>query len=514
MKENQCFAGILLNYLTETVKVLSVLLVTPVMLRLLGQQEYGLYQMVSSVVSGLSLLNFGFGSAYLRYYARYQAAQEESRFAGLNGLFFLLFSGLAILCLLCGLLMMRYTRQIFGDGLSCMELQKAQSLILVLTSSLAVTLFGGLFDCQILAQERFLFQKLLCLVQAVLNPLLTVPLLYLGYGSKAVVLVSLGLSVSVCLGNIFYCRYRIKMVISFRNLPVSELRELWGFAFFLFLNQIIDQVNWSVDKFLLGRMCGTGAVAVYGVGGQINTLYVQMSTAIAAVFAPKVNRIAAKTADNEALSRLMAKVGRGQMMILGLVLSGFLLFGREFLTLWAGRGYEQAYAVALLLMLPITIPLIQNLGLEILRTRNRHRVRSLVCSGLAICNLLLSIWLIPKFGAPGAAAGTAAALLAGNVLFMNWYYRNRLRLNMVHFWKEILPILRVAGGTLVIGVAVKCCFSISDWWQLIFVIGLYTLGYCAAMWCLVLNSREKQLLQSVIRKKNKGTGKACPPGVR
>ena len=37
---------------------------------------------------------------------------------------------------------------------------------------------------------------------------------------------------------------------------------MWVFTFFIFLNQIIDQINWSVDKFLLGRLAGTTAVAV------------------------------------------------------------------------------------------------------------------------------------------------------------------------------------------------------------------------------------------------------------
>ena len=504
MKHSQRGAGILLNYLTEGVRVLSVLLVTPAVLRFLGQQEYGLYQMAVSLVSGLGLLNVGFGSAYLRHYSRYLSEGKMHRIPDLNGMFLLIFSLLACLCLLGGWLLAHGGTGIFGKGLSFEELEKARKLILLLTVSLAITLLGSVFDCQLLAREQFVFQKLLRLLQTLLNPLLTLPLLLLGYGSEAMVLVSLLLCAGVTAGNGFYCRNRLHMRVSFQDLPLSELRELWGFVFFLFLNQMIDQVNWSVDKFLLGRMSGTAAVAVYSVGGQINTLYVQMSTAISAVFAPKVNRMAAQSADNEELSCLMASVGRGQMMVLGLILTGFALFGKEFLALWAGPGYEEAYTVALLLMVPVTVPLIQNIGLEILRARNRHRARSLVCAALAAGNILLSITLIPKFGASGAAVGTAIALAAGNVLFMNWYYRSRLKLNMSHFRKELQGILPALCGALAAGRLLKSGFCIRSWWQLLVFAGLYAMGYAVIFWRFALNNREKQGLKAMLRKKEKG----------
>lgn len=67
MKINQRKAGVILSYAGEIVKILVNLIYTPIMLRLLGQSEYGLYQLVYSVVSYLSLLSLGFGSSYLRF---------------------------------------------------------------------------------------------------------------------------------------------------------------------------------------------------------------------------------------------------------------------------------------------------------------------------------------------------------------------------------------------------------------------------------------------------------------
>lgn len=290
------------------------------------------------------------------------------------------------------------------------------------------------------------------------------------------------------------------MRISFRSLQFSLLKELWGFTFFIFLTQIIDQVNWSVDKFLLGRMAGTTAVAVYGIGGQINSLYIQMSTAVSNVFVPKVNRIVAETDDNSELTHLMTRVGRVQILILGLIVMGFVFFGRPFIRLWAGKGYDESYWVAMMLILPVTIPLVQNLGIEIQRAKNMHQARSVVYACLAVGNVVLSIFLIHLWGCVGAAAGTAVAMILGNGLFMNWYYHKRIGLNMVVFWKEICAMLP--------GFAVMCLFGFAyirfvriDGWLLLLISAMvFTVVYAAVMWLLGMNTYEKRLCKSILLK--------------
>lgn len=499
MSGDQRRVGILLNFLTEGVKILSALLYTPLMLRLLGQREYGLYQLAVSLISWLGLLNFGFGSGYLRQFARYQVRGDEAGISRLNGMFTLIFGSLAVLSLLCGGVLTAHAPWVLGGGLTPKELEKAEVLLKMLTLNLALTLGGSLFDCHITAREQFLFQKLLRLVQAACSPFLTLPLLLLGYGSEAVVLVSLVLTGAVFLGNGIYCRKKLHMALSFRNLRLWEQKKLWIFVFFVFLNQVIDQVNWSVDKILLGRMQGTAAVAVYGVGAQINSLYLQMSTAISAVFAPKVHRLAAQSGDTLGLSRLLAQVGSVQAAVLGLPLTGFLLFGRAFLALWAGSGYEEAYRVALLLMVPVTVPLVQNLGIEIQRAWNQHQTRSMVYACLAAGNVLLSTLLIPRWGCTGAAAGTAVSLILGNGLFMNWYYQKRLKLDMGLFWKRILEIIPVWILAFSLGMVLLARVDVDSWGTFLGAVFLYSAGYAVLLVLWI--------------KKKRGQENSCPRGI-
>ena len=135
MRINQLKAGVILTYLSQAIHVLSSMLYTPIMLRLLGQSEYGLYQLVSSVVSYLGLLNLGFGAGYIRFYSKYKAENDELKIKRLNGMYLIVFTILGLLSLICGAIMVLNTSVIFGDGLSTAELSKAKVLMIMMVMS-------------------------------------------------------------------------------------------------------------------------------------------------------------------------------------------------------------------------------------------------------------------------------------------------------------------------------------------------------------------------------------------
>ena len=60
---NQRTAGIALSYATLGVQVVVMLAYTPFVLRILGQEEFGLYQLVQSVIASLGMLSLGFSGA-------------------------------------------------------------------------------------------------------------------------------------------------------------------------------------------------------------------------------------------------------------------------------------------------------------------------------------------------------------------------------------------------------------------------------------------------------------------
>ncbi len=56
----------------------------------------------------------------------------------------------------------------------------------------------------------------------------------------------------------------------------------------IFLNSIMDKINWNVDKFILGIIYGATVVTIYSVASQLDKIYLNFSTVIAGVMLPKV----------------------------------------------------------------------------------------------------------------------------------------------------------------------------------------------------------------------------------
>ena len=503
MKTNQLKLGVLLSYTSMALNMVVQLVYTPVMIRLLGQSEYGLYTLVGSVVSYLSLFSLGFTGAYLRFYSRFSQKGDRTGVARLNGMFLTLFLLMSVAALVCGMALSQFTRELFGTNLTDEELSKAQVLMQILVVNVALTFPSSVFDSIVSAHEQFLFQRILQLAGVVFNPLICLPLLLMGHGSVAVVSVTTGITIAKLAANIWFCLFKIHAPFEFRHFNFGLLKEIGAFSFFLFLNMIIDQVNWSVDKFILGRVAGTGAVAVYGVGSMINSMFQQFSTAISSVFAPRVNRIAADHEDtmNQQFTSLFTRVGRIQFIVLGLIASGMIFFGQYFITnIYATSEYSDAYAVALLLILPAIIPLIQNVGLEIQRSVNKHQFRSIIYLFMAVANTIISIPLAFLYGPAGAALGTAISLLVANGLIMNWYYQKALGIGIGTFWKSIASLAKGLIVPVVLGVFIMCKVTFHGLLDFAIWVFIYTVVYAVSFWLLGMNDSEKQLIIKPLQK--------------
>ena len=261
-----------------------------------------------------------------------------------------------------------------------------------------------------------------------------------------------------------------------------------------------NQINWTVDTTLLGIISGTAATAIYGVGAQINQYYMALSTSISGVFTPQINRIVARGEGDEQLTRLFTRVGRIQFMLLMLVLTGFIFVGMPFIQAWGGAEYAPAYWVALLLIGPVTVPLIQNIGIEIQRAKNMHQFRSKVYFCMAIGNAIVSVPLGMKFGGIGCALGTAISMIVGNGFIMNWYYQTHIGLDMVYFWKRILGIVPAMLPAVALGVAAVRLHTFTGYSGVLTFAVPYAAVYAAGLYRFAMDESERDMVRSVVRK--------------
>ena len=500
LRIDQIKAGAVLSYLSMGLSTVISLVYTPIMIQRLGDSEFGVYQTVLPIISYLNLLSFGLGSAYIRYYSRAKAENDKKGMAKLNGMFFLTYIVLGALVLAIGFLLAGHGDIIFGKKLTAAEVALGEKLLRIMTVNAAITFPISAFESHVTINEQYIFQKVVALGRQVLNPLILIPLLLMGYRSVTLTVMSLVFTVLSGILNVTFCLTKLKMPFSFRSYDFKLMREMVGFTTFVFIGIVVDNLNWSIDRLLLAWIHGTTSVTIYTVAAQLNVYYQSFATAISNLLIPRVNRIVAEGRPIRELDRLFIRVGRLQFILLGCIFWGFVAVGRAFVVLWGGDAkFAVDYAVTLVLFGATLWANIQMLGYEILRAKNMHRFSSLVYLLIALGNTAISIPLCMKWDVLGAAIGTALATGAG-MLVMNRYYHRQVGLDIPRFWlriRHLVPAMVLPGGAAVLAAVF---LSPGGYLQIAGILCVFVAIYGGSMWLFGMDRYERELFAGPVRK--------------
>lgn len=430
--------GAILSYFNILIKNIVNILYIPFLLRFVGQSEYGLFQMTNSTVMSLSLLSMGFSSAYVKYYINYKVKEDNRSISKLNGFYLLLFSLISILSLILGFFLVKNSDLFFGSTLNESELNLTKYLMFFLVINVAITFPSSVFDANILANEKFVFQQVRQILQSLLPPLIAVPLIISGSGVLSIVISQTIVTLIFLILNIHFCIVKLNMKFIFKPLPRVILIDLCTFSFFVFLNQVVDIVNNNVPNFILGMFVGAKGVATFSIATQLKNIFFMLSVSLSNVFIPKINKMVSSGESNDALIRIMIKIGRIQMSILLFFLGGYIILGKFFMLKWAGDTTGLSYILTISMVIPAIPPLTQNIGIEIQRAYNKHFFRSVSFTICALLNTFITVYCTKTFGVIGSPIGYIFSLVVANGFLMNWYYKNRMQLDIVKYWKNVL----------------------------------------------------------------------------
>jgi len=501
MAVNQRKAGAVLSYSIIILNTLVGLLYIPYMLRKMGQNEYGLYALVASVIGYLTILDFGFGNAVIRYTAKFRAEGKEDKQSPMYGMFILLYSLIGVIALLAGCILYFNVDNIFGKSMAVWELDKARILMIIMVLNIAFTFPLSVFRGIITAYEDFIFIRVIQLVRIVLNTVVMIILLSYGYKAISMALVMTFFNFATLIINYLYSKHRLKIKIQFKHIEFGFLREVLLYSFWIFLNIIMDKIYWSTGQFVLGAISGTVAVAVFAVAIQLETMYMSFSTAISGVFLPKVTSMISTGSGNKKISDLFIRIGRVQNYVVLFIVMGFMIFGQQFIYYWAGKNYSDAYYIALMFFVALLVPLIQNIGILILQAKNQLKFRSLLYVCIALFCLALQIPLAKYYGGIGCAIAISGSLLLGQGLIMNIYYHKVQHLNIIRFWKQII---KISVPLLVISFSIKWILNVYfpsySIIELILFVTLFSIVYWGVAITVSMNKYEKDLILKPILK--------------
>ncbi len=492
---NELKAGAVINYVSIVVRLATSFLLTPFVIKCLGVEEYGLFMLSSSVILWLSLTDFGLGGTVNKYVATYHAKGEKEQEAHFLGQSMMLFSALGLLTLLVGVVCFFYLDVFFPD-LNARQHEALEIMYLLTLGNLILAFPLRPLGCVPGAYLKFIVPGVVHLAMSLVNAGLTVLLLFWGYRAIGLTVLHVVIAVASLLWGLYYTIRCLGVRIIFRKPDLPLYRELFTFSLWILLNQLMDLFYWRAGTPILASMSGMAAVTIFTIGISFSQYFMTASTAISGVIGPKIMHMVALDASKEELTHMMVRVGRLQVVILVLILCGFAVYGETFLRLWVGSsigaGTWTAWLGALLVLIPLTLPLTQNMGLALLQAMNIHKGRAIILFYSSVICVVLGVVLSHFYGAIGMFIGTAISLTIGQCIMINIYYHRRAGLNMFTFFrKTFVPLILPVALFLAIGVGMSYFLQVNNWIEFFAQAGCYGALGVLLLFFLYFNKDER-----------------------
>lgn len=502
--------SVILSYIMMVFEVLSTLLLTPFILKSLGQAEYGVYKLSSSITSYLLLLDLGVGSAVVRYVSKYRInnqLEENRKFFGVSLIFYIL---IAVITLFVGLVLYCVFPIAFSVGLTHEETILGQKLLVFTILNAAVTLGTATFPNIIIAYEKFAFQKGWSIFQIILKIIFTYVALRLGMKSLSIVVIHLILTILTRSVFGIYVFLKIKLKPKFKGLNFGFIKGIIVFSAFILLQMVATHLNTMIGPVLLGAIVpsATLTIAIYGVGTQIIQYFQSISSAFNSILMPGIVKLVEHDVTSNKIQSEMIRIGRIIFSVLAIIFVCFILYGKQFISVWVGDENLPAFYVTVILMFAYLIINVSDMGGQILWAKNQHKEQSVIKLIIVILNIFLTVILIKWNPLLGVTIGTFVSLMLGDVVLMNVLFKKKIGISLSkYYWgllKGILPSLIIAGGLGYLFSLLK----LSGWLGFICNVAFTVMVYGICMLLFGFNKYEKNLVSSLFSKKlfkgNKG----------
>jgi O-antigen/teichoic acid export membrane protein len=340
---------------------------------------------------------------------------------------------------------------------------------------------------------------MISILKSIIKPFLAYALLMINPIAVTLSVVQLVLSLFLLVCFYIYDRgiLKVRFTLSSFNKPLAK--DMLTFSFFLIVIAIVDQMYWQAGKLFLGALVGTASVAIFSFAVQITQQYVTISSSLSVLIFPKVSKLVVAIDKNiDELNTLFIRYSRIQIIVLGLILSGFILFGKQFIALWIGQKYELVYYLTLSFMVPFTWDLTQNFGLLVLNAMNLHRYRAFLYFIVVLLYIAVCYPVIKTYGVIGCAILSGVCILIGNGLGLSVLYSKigHLRMRSYFYWLiRIIPIAIIALG---FGVMIITSIPVISWRGLILQGLVFCIVYAIGVFFLYLSKLERTAIIAFI----------------
>ena len=490
---SQLKKGALLSYVNIALTNLIGLILTPFIIRSLGDSEYGLNTLIGSVIAYFSLMDLGLNNTVVRFVAKYRAVKDKSGEEKFLGTIFLIYIFISLIILILGIIMYYNLDNIFVKSLTDEEMVKAKIMFQILIFNMVIVLPGGAFTAICNAYESFVWPRMISIIKYISRALLIVAILNLGGRSISLVIIDTGLNILFFTITFVFVIRKLKVKFNFKNLDIPLLKTIFNYSIWIFLLGITSQFLWNAGQIILGAQTDTKTVAYYAVGIMLGGYYGAFSAAISGVFLPRATQMSINSSKEEILE-MMIRIGRISLIVLLFIFTGFVIFGKEFIVVWVGESYMSSYFIAVIIMFAFTLPLILNFANSLIEAYNKVRYKVTIYFIFFTLGLVLGYYLVPEYKEIGMIVGVSTGWMISQIVLIVFYHK-KMGLNMFAFFKQtfnriVIPVILLLAVGMFLNTKLPATIM-----ALIIKIGVYALMYWALMYFYSMNSYEKNLFR-------------------
>jgi O-antigen/teichoic acid export membrane protein len=494
------------NYLNQFVMAALAVVVTPILVRGLGKEAFGVWALASASVVFFDLLKFGFGRAAIKYVAESHALNDTERTrkviatscAALSvpGLTLLVASpGLAILF---GMLVEHRLGTPNPDLVSA-----AKIFVLISMIDMAVAIPADIFGSTLMGFQRYDLLNISLAATAIAQAASWAAILAMGGGLVAIGVATLTFSLGSQLARYLMVRHLAGGAPLRRRYVDRDLvMPLMSMSGWIAVTDIADFVISRIDTLVVGLIIGIPQAGVYAVGQKLSAFAGRFTSPVAALFFPHASELAAK-GDREGLRKTLyagTRIGVSIATPLVLVLA---VLAKPALNAWVGSGYQRAAWVVILLSASTLVATFSRTVIYVLRGLGDVKVPALITAMEAVLNLGLSVGLCFAIGFQGVALGTFIATLIAHFGFILPYGCRRAeaslpRLLFVVVRGNAVPIAATVG----LGVFLRVMMGVSG------IAGVMAAGaammalYALLLFFTGLSGSERRRLIDAVRRRS------------
>jgi O-antigen/teichoic acid export membrane protein len=415
--------GTLSTLLARFVALSTSLFLTPLVIRSIGIEGYGLWAVVGSAVIYITLLDGKIGSGFVKYLAEFLERGERERIRQtmtFGASFYLGF----------GLLLLPVIYLLAPHAVGYLKVDPryhstAACLLLLSFGYFVVNNALGVFGAFIIGMQQTDVAGLIDTSYQLAYAVSLVVLLQCGYGIYS--LPAAMFFALACATAIRAWLVRRTFGNSWRSPLRWEshlLRRMFGYGAWMQINALTGVINLETDRLILGTFVSVTSAAYYELGNKLASLARILPWTLLGPLLPAAAAFDGR-GDNRRIDELYIR-GTRYLALSTATISGFLIgAGPAILQVWMGRSYPYVTTVMIALLLGAVVNSLTGVGTTIVRAIGQPHYETYYGVLGAAVNIIATLILTPCFGLMGVVAGTVVGQVTGSIFFMWLFHRVR-----------------------------------------------------------------------------------------